>query len=289
MNGPSNPLVSILLPVYNAQEYLGDCIRSILSQTFHDFELLVMDDGSTDDSIGVAYAFGDERIRVVRCVHDFVNTLNRGIVESRGQYIARMDADDLMMPDRLERQVGIMEEKTSVAVCFSHVITYGDMEKRFGIGKGLVSHPLIEMLQFNIFIHPTAIIRRSFLLSEGIRYHHYPYAEDYKLWTDLCRKGGQCFVVDVPLIKYRMSDKQVSVIHREEQEQTTISIRQEILEHLLVTNSYKKDCLMRLYENLLAANEDGLLDCELIFHVFYQIFMAIKNKDNAGIFLQNKH
>lgn len=288
MNTNHYPSVSVVLPVYNAQDCLKACIESVLSQTLHDFELLVMDDGSTDNSMDIARSFVDERIHVIPCSHDFVNTLNRGICESRGKYIARMDADDLMMPNRLERQVGVMEADDSVAACFSHVITFGDMEKLHGSGNGIVRYPLIEMLRGNIFVHPTAMLRRSFLLSKGIRYHHYPYAEDYRMWVDICREGGRCYVVEDALLRYRVSYRQVTALHREEQEQTSMAIRQEILERLLAGNMYRKELLHRLYETMLDANEDGLLDGDQVFNTYYQIFMAITtNKQNAGIFLYN--
>ena len=162
MNTNHYPSVSVVLPVYNAQDCLKACIESVLSQTLHDFELLVMDDGSTDNSMDIARSFDDERIHVIPCRHDFVDTLNRGICESRGTYIARMDADDLMMPNRLERQVGVMEEDDSVAACFSHVITFGDMEKLHGSGNGIVRYPLIDMLRGNIFVHPPCCAAVSF-------------------------------------------------------------------------------------------------------------------------------
>lgn len=90
------PLVSIILPIYNAKMYLNECINSILGQTFCNFELLVLDDGSTYDSLQIAESYKDERIKIIRCEHNFIKTLNRGIGESKGKYIARMDADNIM-------------------------------------------------------------------------------------------------------------------------------------------------------------------------------------------------
>lgn len=97
-----NPPVSIVLPMYNAAEYIKECVDSILMQTYSDFELLIIDDGSTDDSVEILEKYDDQRIRLIKNEHNFIASLNLGLKESRGKYIARMDADDKMKPHRLE-------------------------------------------------------------------------------------------------------------------------------------------------------------------------------------------
>ena len=89
------------MPVYNASRYLRDCIDSILSQSFTDFELLIVDDGSTDDSVEIIRSYSDSRIRLIENKHDYIGSLNLLLQEARGKYIARMDADDVMLPNRL--------------------------------------------------------------------------------------------------------------------------------------------------------------------------------------------
>ena len=268
-------MVSIVLPVYNASEYLTECIDSILAQTYTDFELLVMDDGSTDNSVSIAESYGDERIRVIACEHDFIQTLNRGIEESQGKYIARIDADDMMMPNRLEKQVERMENNPSVTVCSSAAQAFGLAEEVVGFGNGKIPHPLPLFLLGNPIIHPSVMIRKDFLTKNNLRYKHYPYAEDYKLWTEIGMAGGVFDVIPTPLIKYRISENQVTNKHRDEQEQTAIAIRQEILEELLKRNPYKADFVRQLYDNLIEANQDGLIDANPIFGLFYQIFEII--------------
>lgn len=95
------PTVSVCVPVYNASAHLGECIDSILAQTYTDFELLIVDDGSTDSSRDVVRAYTDPRIRLLENAHDYIGSLNLLLREARGRYVARMDADDLMLPDRL--------------------------------------------------------------------------------------------------------------------------------------------------------------------------------------------
>lgn len=100
--------VTVLMVVYNGEKYLVECVNSIINQTFSDFELLIIDDGSTDNSLGIIQDFKDWRVRVVRNKHDYIGSLNLGLKESRGEYIARMDVDDIMERYRLEEQITIL-------------------------------------------------------------------------------------------------------------------------------------------------------------------------------------
>lgn len=92
----NNVPISVCIPVYNASRYLCECIDSILSQSFVNFELLVVDDGSTDDSVEIIRSYSDSRIRLIENKHDYIGSLNLLLQEARGKYIARMDADDVM-------------------------------------------------------------------------------------------------------------------------------------------------------------------------------------------------
>ena len=284
----TKPEVSILLPIYNAEPFLKECIESILSQTFTDFELLALDDGSTDSSLSVVESYKDERIRILRHSHNFINTLNQGIKSSRGEYIARMDADDIMIPTRLEKQVAVMKDSPKVAVCSTYTTTFGKGTYNIGIGRGVIKHPLIELLKCNFIAHPTVMLRRDFLEKNNITYHpSHPYAEDYKVWTDICREGGGFYVIDECLLKYRLSTNQISTIYHDKQAESSNSIQQAILEELIAQNRHKESFIRNLYHYMLKANHFNMLDSTQIFNSFYQIFMAIEDtkKQNAGIFL----
>ncbi len=110
------PALSVVMPVYNAARWLRECLESILSQDFTDFEFIVADDGSTDESRAIVRSFADARIRLLELPHDYIGTLNRMLAEVRGRYICRMDADDLMMPGRLRCQFKYMEAHPKVDV-----------------------------------------------------------------------------------------------------------------------------------------------------------------------------
>lgn len=114
------PLVSVVLPVYNAEKYVGQAIQSIVAQSFQEWELIVVDDGSTDKSLAIVQSFSDPRIRVLAHGQNlgYPVAMNTGIECAKGKYVARMDSDDVSHPERLARQVAFLEEHPEYAFCF---------------------------------------------------------------------------------------------------------------------------------------------------------------------------
>ena len=265
--------VTVLLVVYNAEEYLEECMRSILCQTFSDFELLIIDDGSTDNSLNVIKKFQDGRTRLILNKHDYINSLNLGLRESQGEYIARMDADDIMYPHRLEKQVAILDSHPEVAACMSWARTFGLVETELRKGNGLVMDALAELLHANFLIHPTAMLRKSFLASQKLQYKNYPYAEDYKLWTDMALGGSHFWVIPECLLKYRVSHTQVSKKHTKEQGNTAVRIRNEILLALLNDEQNEQIAYLQdIYFNLERLNANGVLTSSSIREIMYILF-----------------
>ncbi len=126
-----NPKVTVLMPVYNAEKYLKTAIESILKQTFSDFELLIINDGSTDGSEEIIRSFNDKRIRLFNNEQNLgiIKTLNKGLNLAKGEYIIRMDADDISLPDRLELQVKYMEENPGIGISGTQARIFGDTKK----------------------------------------------------------------------------------------------------------------------------------------------------------------
>lgn len=108
--------ISVCMSMYNVAPYVGECIDSILAQTFEDFELLIVDDGSDDDSAAIVRSYTDKRIKLIEREHDYIASLNYLLSHATGKYIARMDADDIMLPNRLERQFTYMETHPGVDI-----------------------------------------------------------------------------------------------------------------------------------------------------------------------------
>ncbi len=204
----TTPGVSVILPVYNATRHVSEALKSVLAQSFGDLEIVVIDDGSNDDTVAVVERFSDTRIRLVRndTNRGIVFSLNRGIEESRGQYIARMDADDIAWPERFARQVAFMEAHPEVGLCGTWVRKFISYGPRW-IQKGPIdSATLKAMLLFATpFVHPTVMLRRSVLDEHGLRYDPaFPGVEDYRLWCEMALVTGLAMVPEI-LLDYRVS------------------------------------------------------------------------------------
>ena len=226
--------ISIVLPVKNGDKYLSECLESILSQSVDDFELLAFDDNSTDRTLEILHSYSDRRIKIFR-ESGLINNLNKGIALASGLYIARMDADDIMHPERLQIQLKVMEN-SDVTVCGSWIYIFGDgIEPRiYQMFSGTLEVKMsLRLLQFvNIMSHPTVMIRREFLIRHNLRYINSPHTEDYRLWFEIAKLGGIFHTVPEALVAYRISNEQDTKVHQQEVGEQSASIRYEIKEYL---------------------------------------------------------
>ena len=207
----STPLVSFLLPTYNSASTLGSALDSLADQTEKDHEVVVVDDGSTDGTAALLASRAGRRLRVVRIDHaGLLAALNRGLAECRGRYVARMDADDLCMPDRLERQLEVAEADAGVSVVGTQVEVFSDGEVAEGFRRyvewqnSLVRHEDIcrEIYIESPIAHPSALLRREELLALGA-YEERGWAEDYDLWLRYHAAGRRFAKVAAPLLRWR--------------------------------------------------------------------------------------
>ena len=182
-------MITVLMPVYNGESYLREAIESILNQTFPDYEFLVVNDGSTDSSPEIVkeYAVEDARIRLIdnRLEKGIVGALNTGLNEAKGDYVARMDADDISLPHRLAEQVRFMDDHPEVGVCGTWMSTIEDGGSRLWFSFP-ADHERIKigLLFYTPLAHPTVMIRRAYFEKYGLRYEEcFEHAEDYELWT----------------------------------------------------------------------------------------------------------
>lgn len=265
--------VTVLLVVHNCETYIKECIESILCQSYTAFELLIVNDGSTDNTPTVIKQFKDYRIRLIdNPCNDYIVSLNMGLEQAKGEYIARMDGDDVMLPERLERQVKIMNVRKDIAVCTSWCKCFGSCDDIIGRESGFISTPLVYMLKGNFIAHPATMLRKSFLVENKLVYRDYKFAEDYKLWSEIAIKGGNIWVIPEVLLKYRCPTHQISYKKQEHQAETSLLIKSEILNYLVEYYSRRDQSITTLYESLFSFNERGMLPADLIFDVFYEIF-----------------
>ena len=205
MHTPRPPLVSIVVPVYNGEPFLREALESTLSQTFTDFELIVINDGSTDGTKEVIESIRNPRIRAFHQEnHGLPGSLNRGIGLSRGRYVARMDADDINHPDRIRKQVAFLNTRPEVGICGTWIQLFGNgLEEVLEYPADSSSiKPL--MLFHSPLAHPSVMARRDIFLEHGIEYScDYPCAEDYELWVR-CSKYTEFANLPEVLLYYRL-------------------------------------------------------------------------------------
>ncbi len=203
--------ISVILPVYNAASFVGEAIKSLLNQTFTDFEILALNDGSTDQSEQVILGFKDDRIRYIVSEENkgLIHQLNLGIKEAQGKYIARLDADDIAFPERLSIQYRFMQENPTVVLCGSYASVMGDETRILSHAKE-DADIRIELLQHNAFIHSTVMYRKDIIEKHNLVFdEHYKHAEDYHMWV-LLSSFGKLANIPQSLIQYRMHEHQVS-------------------------------------------------------------------------------
>lgn len=209
----SSPQVSVLLPVYNAEKFLEKAVRSLLDQSFRDFEIVAMDDGSTDGSVAILRGFGDPRVRIESNGRNLglIETLNRGIGLCRGEFIARMDADDIAAVTRLERQCDYLRRNPHCILVGSERIGIDEQDQPVAsFNRPATGSPLIrwKLLTGNFITHPTVMLRKS-ALPAGLFEERYKHAEDYAAWL-LLSTLGDLDILPEKLLKYRFHGQSVS-------------------------------------------------------------------------------
>jgi len=211
---PTTPLVTVLLTVHDGEQFVPTALESVLRQTVDDLELLVVDDGSTDGTPAILDAIADPRLRVLRSDAQLglARSLNRGLEEARGEYVARLDADDVALPRRLERQLLRIRSGPEVAILGSAVV---DLDERGRLGP-LHLMPLgVGAVRFaalfsSPFLHPTVLVRRDLLERHALRYDaELAESEDYDLWSRLLEVADGDNLAD-PLVLYRTHPGQAS-------------------------------------------------------------------------------
>ena len=204
-----NPLVTVLMSVYNGARFLGESIDSILGQSYGDFEFLIIDDGSTDDSTSIIADYDDPRIRLQKHPNrGLAESLRQGILDARGEIIVRADQDDISRRDRLEKQVIFFDRHPRVGLLRSLLETIDaqgrTISRCIGETSAMSSAPRWWFLWRNIGSHSSAAFRKSILMAHDLNYRPgMDGAEDYDLWSRLIRHTA-FGVVDEPLVKYRI-------------------------------------------------------------------------------------
>lgn len=216
------PKVSIIMSVYNGERFLASAIESVLSQTFSNFEFIIVDDFSSDGTALILKNFAekDGRLRIIKNTGNLglTKSLNIALKESKGEYIARLDDSDLMMPERLEKQVSFLDENKDVGLVGTWAYIIDDQGGVIGEIKHLTEDKIIkkDLIRHNLFIHPSIMFRRSTALSAGLYDEDYKYGQDYNFYF---RIFPYTKFANLPafLLKYRKSKESLTFIKNRKQ------------------------------------------------------------------------
>jgi glycosyltransferase involved in cell wall biosynthesis len=259
----SSPVMTVLMPVYNAELFLREAMDSILHQTFTDFEFLIIDDGSTDASVDIIKSYSDPRIRFIKNERNLgiSLTLNKGIELAKAELIARMDADDISYPDRLQKQYDYMiaHPDCGMLSTWARVIS---QDKKFIRLERYRSNFYYYNLTFECWIyHPTIVFTKTAVKAAGM--YSMPYSEDYDLFWQIARRHKIANLAE-PLVDYRLSPTSLNTVLRKHE--YDIANEQNVLRNI---RYYMGDNFTISKESL-----------ELLRHNFEPV---IKNKGISGI------
>lgn len=266
------PKVSVILPAYNAEKYIKEAIDSILSQTFQDFELLVLNDCSKDRTEEIIRSYADERIVYLKNEKNMgvAATLNKGLAAAKGEYVARMDADDISLPERFARQVEYLDAHPAVAVVGSALEIFGEDVpgeiRRFSENPKQMK---VDLLFSSGLAHPSVMIRRSVIRDLGGYDLEFEGLEDYELWCRVARHHELSALPEI-LFRYRVHGSQVTRNPSEKYLTRMRRLKQRQLQELAmavdteVAESYYGDIWAAKIENLQSAQRlIGLLTAVL--------------------------
>lgn len=228
-NTSNNPLVSVIMPVYNVKKYIEVAMESILAQSYRNFEFIIIDDSSTDSTGKIIKNFQgkDKRIKIISSSKNLgvTKSLNKGIIEAEGKYIIRMDADDWAYPKRFELQVDLMEHNPDVVVGGSYIEVCDENLKIKNIRKYHLYDENIRkhLFRYSPFAHP-ATIWRAEILKKELYDERIKVCQDYELYFRV-GKIGKFMNLDKPLLKLRMHDTSISATMSDLQIKNTVLIR----------------------------------------------------------------
>lgn len=235
-----NPKISVLVPVYNAEKFIADTISAVLSQTFTDFELILLDDASTDKTLEIISSFDDKRIKY------FKNEQNIGISASRnklidlakGEYIAVLDHDDICMPTRLEEQAKFLDTHKDVGMIGSwfqlKAPKWAPLWRKIITNIGWVwCHPIYpswdDLWKGNVMMHPTIMYRKKIFQDNNIKYRdEYSPAEDYDFVRQAIEKGIKLLNMQKILLKYNLHGQNLSLVRKKSMIEADHKIKKEI-------------------------------------------------------------
>jgi len=281
-----SPDISVIMPAYNAEKYIAESIESILNQTFQNFELIILDDASSDKTkeIVLSYAQNDNRIVYVekQSNHGPATLRNEGIQLAKGNFIALNDADDISETTRFEKQIAVFNSQPNVAVCGSWIVNFGENMESYVFEAP--QNPIeikLTFLSYDCLANSTAMFRKSCV--ENLQYQkEYVPAEDYKLWSEVIVKHD-FFIIQEPLLHYRQHENNISKTKADNIAISDLKIKTELFKNIfdLKDNEFDYKVLVDFFEIL--ANRKKLRKKQ-IFAFFEMAQRIIKINEDKNVF-----
>ncbi|CEN53975.1 glycosyltransferase family 2 protein [Capnocytophaga canis] len=272
------PLVSVLIPCYNVEKYVEEAVTSIINQTYDKLEIILIDDGSTDGTTNLLKKITKQDKRIVFVQNDknigLIDTLNKGLQICSGKYVARMDSDDISLPQRIEKQVRFLEKNKDIGIVGSYIQFFGEKK---GIWRMETEDRLIKSSLFynTCFAHPSVMFRNEVVKKNQLKYDKkYIHAEDYKLWYDFskCTKMANLPVV---LLKYRINKNQVSQKFNDIQQEITVLIRRMIVNDFCVKSKISLDIDNISIEQIRSIDRKNVATSDLKY-LLYVLYLSIE-------------
>jgi glycosyltransferase involved in cell wall biosynthesis len=280
------PQISVVMSIYNEpEEWLRESIDSILNQTFTDFEFIIINDNperQLNDTILKEYQKKDNRIVIIENEKNIglTKSLNKGIKQAKGKYIARMDGDDISLPHRLEKQYYYMTKNSNCIVCGSSV-------KFFGIKKGIKYYPMYHFECINLlflnscFAHPSVMLRKRVIVENNKYYKEdYLYSQDYRFWVDLVNYG-EFHNIKETLLKYRISGIQISITKSIAQNNFAYLSRKKLIHKLIID----KDIKQKLFKSTFTPKQIKFFSKKTKYPSIIPLLWLSLNKYSLSVFM----
>lgn len=278
----NNPLCSIVMSVYNGEVFLADAIESILQQTYANFEFIIIDDASTDNSLEIIQSYNDPRIIIIQNNENLflACSLNKGIRIAKGDYIVRMDADDVSMPERIMKQVSFMERNPQVGISgtCSEIIGYGTGFSNYSRDDQTIKFKLLHECHL---LHPTLIIRKELIIDNDLFYNEeFRKNQDYELFIRAIDQTEYANLPDI-LIKYRQTEENIKRENFNQQE-NIVRIQKQIFLKIGVEITARE---LELYKNI---NRQRYSDSINIVDETYNILTKMVDGNNKTLLFEAK-
>ncbi|PIY12808.1 MAG: hypothetical protein COZ17_02580 [Flavobacteriaceae bacterium CG_4_10_14_3_um_filter_33_47] len=273
------PLISVVLPVYNVAPYIKEALDSVLNQTIQDFEIIVIDDCSTDNTLEVIESIKDVRIRIIKKPENkgLIDSLNIGFSEAKGKYIARMDGDDLNTPDRFEKQLHILQNKSEITAC-------GCWLQCFDASNKIIKHKQHHKeIQAQLLLSNSMSLGATMLKTNAYTRFKFDdtkaHAEDYDFWAKTAWDSN-LYNIQETLYHYRTHETQVSSLHNDFQKIQDVDIKLSLYHKINYNKIEFSDVFIK--KMLFSTSEISVDECKLFFRWLNQLIQINKKQKVFG-------